>query len=133
MINFLSINRKRLNESENDDLTWAQDIVDNPIFSWGAIKSQLNDGDLVSVTGDIIDSEGEWMGKLKDEHFIVKKIPLSGTGRIALRWVNDIPERPKHWDLYSDVSKDWVLFTAETEYWDDDLEVQFIKREDYPF
>ena len=119
-------NQQNINESE--DLEWAQDIVNDDVYKWGNIRSYLNDGDIISVTGNICDSEGEVDLVLNNEPFIVKR----GT-KTALRWSNDLDKRPTGWETVTQLNKDWIEMSVSTAEWDNLLDIRILKKEETPF
>lgn len=122
-------NKENINESEEDELGWAEDVVSDEFFRWGDIKKHLDDGDIISVTGDMRDSEGELDLVLDNEPFIVKR---SG-GRLNLRWSNNIDKRPTEWQSVTELNKDWIQMLGSTAEWDDELIIKILKKEEHPF
>lgn len=130
-LKFFAETKKPIKESEDDGLEWAEDIIKVNDFKWGNIKRYLNDGDVISVSGDICDSEGNVDLVLKDEPFIVRKSSSVGAD---LRWSNDYWNRPRGWEDVTDMSHDWIrMSSSHTSKWDDELNIKILRQEEYPF
>ena len=116
----------RLNESE--ELEWAEDAVNYDVYKWGDVKSYLNSGDIISVTGNLHDNDGEIVIVLNNEPFIVKKGSETG-----LKWLNDLDKRPEYWRLVTDLDNDWIVMSSYTKKWDDRLDIRILKKNETPF
>ncbi len=122
--------RMPINESEEDELDWAVEAINDDVYKWGSVKKILNDGDIISISGDICDGEGSCYLTLKDEPFIFSR---NSRGVPYIRWSNDLDKRPSGWAGPSDTSKDAIQMDTATAQWDDELDVRILKREEYPF
>ena len=121
--------RMPLNESE-DDLEWAQDAIDNPEYRYGDIVNDLDNDDIISLTGIITDSEGNPMVEVRDSEFRVYKLSSRRDGKyVHLQWSQPSDERPSNWD---DIGAT-VIMSPETFEWDKDLRVKLIHKENHPF
>jgi hypothetical protein len=121
--------RMPLNESE-DDLEWAQDAIDNPEYRYGDIVNDLDNDDIISLTGIITDSEGNPMVEVRDSEFRVYKLSSRRDGKyVQLQWSQPSDERPSNWD---DIGAT-VIMSPETFEWDKDLRVKLIHKENHPF
>lgn len=119
-----------LNESEEDDLEWAQDAIDNPEYRYGDIVNDLDNDDIISLTGIITDSEGNPMVEVRDSEFRVYKLSSRRDGKyVHLQWSQPSDERPSNWD---DIGAT-VIMSPETFEWDKDLRVKLIHKENHPF
>ena len=122
--------QENIHESEDDALDWAVEAINDDVYKWGSIKKILNDGDIISISGDICDGEGGCDLTLKDEPFIFSR---NSRGVPYIRWSNDLDKRPSGWSGPSDTSKDAIRMDTATTQWDDELDVKILKREEYPF
>lgn len=118
-------------ESEGeDDLEWAQDAIDNPEYRYGDIVNDLDNDDIISLTGIITDSEGNPMVEVRDSEFRVYKLSSRRDGKyVHLQWSQPSDERPSNWD---DIGAT-VIMSPETFEWDKDLRVRLIHKENHPF
>ena len=128
-------------EESVDDFDWVEDIV-NSDLKFGSVKGDLKIGDVITITGDIIDTDGTLLVDLDEEPFLVvknNKFELYGhiykpgeySYRIELNWFNPNSKRPSNWQrasMHSDDGKDIISFTDDTEEWDDGLIVKFLKK-----
>jgi len=124
------IHQENIHESEDDALDWAVEAINDDVYKWGSVKKILNDGDIISISGDICDGEGSCDLTLKDEPFIFSR---NSRGVPYIRWSNDLDKRPSGWAGPSDTSKDAIQMDTATAQWDDELDVRILKREEYPF
>lgn len=120
-----------INESEEDDLEWAQDTINNPEYRYGDIVDDLDNDDIISLTGIITDSEGSPMVEVRDSEFRVYQVNRKKGPRksVHIQWTQPSSERPSNWD---DVGAT-VIMSPETLQWDKDLIVKFIHKENHPF
>lgn len=127
-----------LNESK-DDFDWVKDIV-NSDLKFGSVKGDLKIGDVITVTGGIVDTDGTPLVDLDEEPFLVVKnnkfeltngVNFEYSYRIELNWFNPNSKRPSNWQrasMHSDDGKDIISFTDECSEWDDGLIVKFLKK-----
>lgn len=115
---------KPINESE-DDLGWAEDVINRGSFKWGDIKRHLNPGDVILISGTMYDEGGNPMLDLNNDKFIFK-------GRSVIQWFEERDKRPKEWEEVSHYNGN-IIMAQETTEFDDELDVQIIQKEEYPF
>ena len=133
---------KPINIKESvDDFDWVKDIV-NSDLKFGSVKGDLKIGDVITVTGGIVDTDGTLLVDLDEEPFLVVKNnkfelyrhiykPGEYSYRIELNWFNPNSKRPSNWQrasMHSDDGKDIISFTDECSEWDDGLIVKFLKK-----
>lgn len=117
------IHQENIHESEDDALDWAVEAINDDVYKWGSVKKILNDGDIISISGDICDGEGSCGLTLKDEPFIFSR---NSRGVPYIRWSNDLDKRPSGWAGPSDTSKDAIQMDTATAQWDDELDVRIL-------
>lgn len=119
----------KLNES--DEFGWAEDVVNQEEFSYGAVLPYLDDDDVISVTGDFTNDVGDVLLSVKDAVFKVKRESLS-KNTIILYWVDDFDKRPVDWMEITN-EFDGTKMGPDTYEWDKDLMVKILHKEEHPF
>lgn len=124
-----------LNESEDG---WVEDIVNQEEFRYGDILPYLDDGDIISITGDFSDGEGKVLTSVKNTAFRVKtnfqldqrKINHSESSKkiLDLCWVDSEDKRPENWGEITN-KYDTVLMHPDTHEQDKDLMVKILHKE----
>lgn len=122
---------KRIKESEDDEFGWAEETVNQEYFRYGDILPYLDNGDIISITGDFNTDEGELLLSVEDVPF--KFIRYSNASRGAyLEWAQPEHERPEFWESTTN-SSDQVVMTQDTFEWDKELLIKILHKEENPF
>jgi len=110
-----------LTEEENFD--WVEDVK-KMSYTFGDIKEFLEDGDKISITGNICDDVGRILLKLDDEPFEVSHV--RGEFSMNMFWLRIPSERPEGWYKYS--NGEAIHFGVECYKFDKLLEVEIIEK-----
>lgn len=122
----------QLNESEEDELEWAKDIINQGVYDrYENILPYLDNDDIISITGEFTDDEGNGMLYVKDAQFRFEKTMGERFGPY-LYWVQPITERPEGWGSITGGNGS-IPMGANTFEWDKDLMVKIIHKEYHPF
>lgn len=122
---------KRIKESEDDDFEWVGETVNQEYFRYGDILPYLDNGDIISITGDFNTDEGELLLSVEDVPF--KFIRYSNASRGAyLEWAQPEHERPEFWESTTN-SSGQVVMTQDTFDWDKELLIKILHKEENPF
>lgn len=125
------VKKKKIKESEDDEFGWAEETVNQEYLRYGDILSYLDNGDIISITGDFNTDEGELLLSVEDATF--KFIRYSNVSRGAyLEWVQPEDERPEFWDSITN-SSDQVVMSQDTFEWDKKLLIKILHKEENPF
>lgn len=117
-------------ESE-DDLDWAKETIQNETFKFLDIISELNEGDIIEITGDITSDDGNVLVELLNEPFKIKRIH---DGKTEIVWLNNEDDRPNNWEEPSYGGYEKFIVIQPVMYPEDaNLEVKVIEKTDYPF
>jgi hypothetical protein len=130
----------RLNESEDDSLEWAQDIVSvDPTMKFSTAFNNLDNDDIISVSGELTDDNDEEQNVLcvlnNNKFKVNRKYPTN----VQLTWLTPRTERPAGWQEVTNYggpehTDNLVLYYGTyAGFNDDNLDITFIEKVDHPF